>query len=158
MGDERNPWVVVAMRSILLFMKHLNGCIFPLLGDISRSLHVDKEIVEVGQIRGGQLSAARTAGSLVPLLSSLAHPVLRQSFHPWSCSSRSDGANGRCGNRSPIAGSSLGDFVIRRVPKYPAHLSRMRTLSFSSVPSSPMMNCSLFAILPPNPTLPFRRL
>ena len=44
-----------------------------------------------------------------------------------------------CGNRYLITGSCLGNFVLRRAPEYPVHRSRMRTLSFSSVPSSSMM-------------------
>ena len=42
----------------------------------------------------------------------------------------SDGANGRCGNSSLMAGSSLGNFVMRRVPKYPAHPSKNAHLVF----------------------------
>ena len=38
MGHERNPWVVVALRAIRLFMKDLNGCMFHCWGT-SRSLH-----------------------------------------------------------------------------------------------------------------------
>ena len=47
MGNERNPWVVVALRPMLLFRKDINGSILPLLGGVSGSLHINKEVVEV---------------------------------------------------------------------------------------------------------------
>ena len=56
-----------------------------MLGYVSRSQDIDKEVVEIaGKFGVGHFADARTAGSLVPLLSSLAYPVSRQSSHPWS--------------------------------------------------------------------------
>ena len=42
MGKKRNTSVVFAIRAILLFTKDLNRRIFPLMGDVTRSPHVDK--------------------------------------------------------------------------------------------------------------------
>ena len=69
-------------------------------------------------------------------------------------STPSDGAKGRWGNRTVVVRSSLGEFLFRRVWQNPSHRLRMRTLSLSSVPSSSIMNCSLLAFRPPNPTCP----
>ena len=61
-------------------------------------------------------------------------------------SSPSDGTNDRCGNRSLMAGSSLGDFVSKGVPKYPAHRSRMRAL-FLIKQRTVLVHVELFASL-----------
>ena len=67
-----------------------------------------------------------------------------------------DGAKGRCGNRAVTRRSRLVDVLFRRVWKTPPHRLRMRSLSLSSVPSSSVMNCFLFAFRPPDPTVPFK--
>ena len=41
-GNKRIPSVVVAVRAILLLTEDFDGRIFPLLGDFSRSPHIDK--------------------------------------------------------------------------------------------------------------------
>ena len=38
---------VLPGTSIVAFVKDLDGCIFPLLGGVSRSPHVDKQVVQV---------------------------------------------------------------------------------------------------------------
>lgn len=44
-GSKRNPLVTVAIRTVSLFVKDLDGRIFPLVGDFSRSPYVDKHVV-----------------------------------------------------------------------------------------------------------------
>ena len=46
MGNKGNPPVIVAIRAIVISMKGLDGCIFALLGDVPRSLHVDKQVMK----------------------------------------------------------------------------------------------------------------
>ena len=48
-GQQRNPPVVVAIRTILLFGKDLGGRIFPLPGGSSRFSHVDKHLVKASE-------------------------------------------------------------------------------------------------------------
>ena len=45
MGNKRNPSVDIAVGAILLFMEDFDGRIFLLLGDVSRSPHVDINVV-----------------------------------------------------------------------------------------------------------------
>ena len=52
-----------------------------------------------------------------------------------------------------IMGSSFSDFVFNNLWQNPAHRSRIRTLSRNSVPSSSLINCSLLASVPSNPTV-----
>ena len=46
MVDKRNPYVIVAMRAILLFVKDLDDYILSLLGDLSCYPYTDKGAVE----------------------------------------------------------------------------------------------------------------
>ena len=98
-------------------------------------------------------SAGRESG---PTVSQFGIPRITAVMSSMGGSSPSDGANGRCGNRALMVGSSLDDFVIRRVPKHLSHRSRMRTFTLRSVPSSPRMNCSRLAFRPSNPAVPFK--
>ena len=155
MGNKRHPSVVVAIRAILRVMRDLNGSIFPLLRDVTRFPQIEVGCRCSEKYRDGQVSATRPAGSLVPLLSSLAYPVLPPSRHAWSVHLQAMVLMAVVWNRPLMVGSSLGDFVFKRVPNYRAHRSRTRTLSFSSVPSS-MMNCSLLAFRSSDITVLFR--
>ena len=46
MGNERNPSEVVAVSSVLGFVKDLDDRIFPLLGDFSCSPNIGKDVVK----------------------------------------------------------------------------------------------------------------
>ena len=45
MGNKRNPSVVVAVSSVLRFLKDLDDRIFPLLGGFSCYPNIDKDVV-----------------------------------------------------------------------------------------------------------------
>ena len=46
-GEQgKNIPVAVTIRTILIFVEDLDGSIFPLLGDLSRSPHVDRHVVK----------------------------------------------------------------------------------------------------------------
>ena len=46
MSNKRSPSVVVAIWAVLRFVKDLDDRIFPLLGDFSRYLNIDKDVVK----------------------------------------------------------------------------------------------------------------
>ena len=118
-GNKRNLSVFVAIRAILLFMKDLDGGIFPFLGDVSRSPHKDKWVMKApDEFRVVEFSSSAGNES-----DSTAFQFSIPRFNPFMSSmvelSPSDGVNGRCENRALMVGSNLGYFLFRRVWKNP---------------------------------------
>ena len=68
---------------------------------------------------------------------------------PSSTESPVGGAAGRCCTSSMMAGFSLGDLVLRRVPKNLAHRWRISPLSLSKTPFSSLTYCCPPHRLPP---------
>lgn len=85
MGNKENHSVVVANRAITVFTKVLYGGIYPLLGDVSRSVHVDKRVAKVPDE-----ACCRVISNLTGIESGttdfqrLAYPGIPPARHPWS--------------------------------------------------------------------------
>ena len=115
MDKKRNPSVVVAVSSVLLFVKDLEGRIFPLLGDLSCYPNIDKDVVkalgECGVVDFWEFGR-RPSG---PTAFQFDVPLSASAISSMDGSSPSDSLSGRGGKRSMIVGLSLSDFVLKKL-------------------------------------------
>ena len=99
-------------------------------------------------------SATRESGPgaflCIPRIARLVSPSV--GADPSSTEALVVGAAGRCCTSSMMAGFSLGDLVLTRVPKNLARRWRISSLSLSKTPFSSLMYCCPPDCLPPRPT------